>query len=46
VKENEEKKKRMEEDEENKYEYGIYGNSNRVGVAQKKTTKLTKTKGV
>jgi hypothetical protein len=36
----------MEEDEENKYEYGMYSHTNRVGFAKTKTTKGTKIKGV
>ncbi len=44
ARETEEKKKRMEEDEENKYEYGIPSHTNRAGLAQKKVTKVSKTK--
>jgi hypothetical protein len=36
----------MEEDEENKYDYGIYSHSNRVGLTVKKISKGTKGKGV
>jgi len=46
IKENEEKKKRQEEDGDNKYDYGTYGQTNRAGMfgVKSKGTKNTSKK--
>jgi len=42
IRDTEEKKKRMEEEEDNRYDYGSYGQTNRVGLSKQKTKLLTK----
>lgn len=46
VKDAEEKKKRMEEDEENRYDYGNYGQTNRLGAGKNRTKLPLKATGV